>query len=134
VTSPAVHLLDSNVLVALVVPEHVHHRVARAWFQEGKSFATCPTVQGTLLRVLLRQGTRAVDARAALAAVVAHPRHEQWLDDVTYLDVDLARVVGHGQVTGAYLAQLARSRKGRIVTLDGGLAHSAADVADHLPS
>ena len=133
-SSPRVHLLDSNVLVALVVPEHVHHRVARAWFQEGKSFATCPTVQGTLLKVLPRQGTRAVDARAALATVIAHPRHEQWLDNITYLDVDLSRVFGHGQVTDAYMAQLARSRKGRIVTLDGGLAQSAADVADHLPS
>ncbi len=124
------HLLDGNVLVALVLPEHVHHEVAASWFQDSGLFATCPTVQGTLLRLLLRQGTHVSDARAALAAVVGHPRHRQWLDDLSYLEVDLSRVLGHRQVTDAYLAQLARARKGRLATLDRGLAQAAADVAD----
>jgi toxin-antitoxin system PIN domain toxin len=122
--------LDGNVLVALVLPEHVHHDVAEQWFRDSALFATCPTVQGTLLRLLLRQGTHVSDARAALAAVVGHPRHRQWLDDLSYLEVDLSRVLGHRQVTDAYLAQLARARKGRLATLDRGLAQAAADVAD----
>ncbi len=124
------HLLDGNVLVALVLPEHVHHEVAASWFQDSGLFATCPTVQGTLLRLLLRQGTHVSDARAVLEAVVGHPRHRQWLDDIGYLDVDLSQVLGHRQVTDAYLAQLARTRKGRLATLDRGLARAAADVAD----
>src|SRR5450759_5547823 len=76
-------LLDGNVLVAPVIPDHVHHARARTWFPAVARFATCPTVQGTLLRLLLRQGTNRSLAREALAAVVAHPRHEQWLDDLT---------------------------------------------------
>lgn len=128
------HLLDGNVLVALVVPEHVHHAVARSWFRDGGDFATCPTVQGTLLRLLVRQGTRVADARAALAGVVAHPRHQQWLDELTYLDVDLSGVLGHRQVTDAYLVQLVRARGGRLATLDRGLAQVASDVVDLLPS
>jgi toxin-antitoxin system PIN domain toxin len=124
-----VYLLDGNVLVALVLPEHVHHGIARTWFMTVDAFATCPTIQGTLLRLLLRQGTRVADARAALAAVVAHPRHHQWIDDLSYLDIDLSRVLGHGQVTDAYLAGLARSRGGRLATLDRGLAAAAPDVA-----
>lgn len=130
--SPA-HLLDGNVLVALVVPEHVHHSAARSWFRDSGEFATCPTVQGTLLRLLLRQGTRVADARAALLAVVGHPRHHQWLDDLSYVDVDLAHVLGHRQVTDAYLIQLVRARGGRLATLDRGLAQVASDVADLLP-
>ena len=117
-------------LVALVLPEHVHHDVAEQWFQDSGLFATCPTVQGTLLRLLLRQGTHASDARAALGVVVGHPRHRQWLDDLTYLEVDLSRVLGHRQVTDAYLAQLARARSVRLATLDRGLAQANADVAD----
>lgn len=127
------HLLDGNVLVALVVPEHVHHVRARTWFRNAGRFATCPTVQGTLLRLLLRQGTGIAAARQALAAVVGHARHEQWLDDLTYLDVELSQVLGHRQVTDAYLAQLARSRGAALATLDEGLLVAAPDVAELLP-
>lgn len=123
------HLLDGNVLVALVVPEHVHHAIARAWFLDIGRFATCPTVQGTLLRLMLRQGSGTAAARTALEAVVAHPRHEQWLDDVSYTGVDLSHVIGHRQVTDAYLAQLARARKGRVATLDHGFVVASPDVA-----
>ena len=126
-------LLDGNVLVALVVAEHVHHEAARAWFRRAGRFATCPTVQGTLLRLLVRQGTSSGDARAALTVLTGHARHEQWLDDLTYLEVDLSRVLGHRQVTDAYLAGLARSRRGRVATLDRGFAVTASDVAELVP-
>ena len=130
---PGTRLLDGNVLVALVVEEHTHHAAARTWFLGTDRFATCPTVQGTLLRLMVRQGSGIAAARQALDSVVAHPRHEQWLDDVTYVDVDLAHVVGHRQVTDAYLAQLARSRDGRVATLDRGFAAAAPDVAELVP-
>jgi uncharacterized protein len=134
VTSGArTHLLDGNVLVALVVPEHVHHAAARSWFGGVSRFATCPTVQGTLLRLLLRQGSGVAMARDALAAVVGHPRHEQWLDDLTYVEVDLSHVLGHRQVTDAYLAQLARVRREHVATLDRGFAATAPDVVDLVP-
>jgi len=126
-------LLDGNVLVALVVAEHVHHEAARAWFRRVGRFATCPTVQGTLLRLLVRQGTSSSDAREALTVLTGHARHEQWLDDLTYLEVDLSRVLGHRQVTDAYLAGLARARRGRVATLDHGFAVSASDVAELVP-
>ncbi len=127
------HLLDGNVLTALVVPDHAHHAAARSWFGGGRPFATSPTVQGTLLRLLLRQGAGIATARAALRAVTTHPRHEQWYDDVAYADVDLSRVVGHRQVTDAYLAQVARGRGGRVATLDHGFALVADDVVDLVP-
>ncbi len=128
-----VYLLDGNVLVALVVREHVHHAVARAWFSQGGRFATCPTVQGTLLRLLVRQGTSNGEARDVLAVVTAHARHEQWLDELTYLEIDLSGVLGHRQVTDAYLAGLARARGGRVATLDRGFAAAAPDVTELVP-
>ncbi|MGL5865417.1 MAG: TA system VapC family ribonuclease toxin [Dermatophilaceae bacterium] len=127
------HLLDGNVLVSLVMPEHVYHESANAWVRTVDSFSTCPTVQGTLLRMLVRQGTTIVRAREVLGVVVADPRHEQWLDDLTYPEVDLSHAYGHRQVTDAYLAQLARSRHGRIATFDRGLVAAAPDVADLVP-
>lgn len=130
----ATSLLDGNVLIALTVPGHVRHDAARVWLGRDRDFATCPTVQGTLLRTLLRQGMRAGQAQVVLHTVAAHPRHHQWRDDITYLDVDLVGVIGHRQVTDAYLAQLARTHGGRLATFDRGLAQSAPDVVDLLPA
>lgn len=131
-------LLDGNVLAALTMPEHVHHARSHAWFDvhaaaPKATFATCPSVQGTLLRLLLREGVPSAAAVSHLTALVGHPRHEQWLDDISYLDVDLSAVLGHRQVTDAYLAQLARVRGGRLVTMDKGLAQAAPDVVELLP-
>jgi predicted nucleic acid-binding protein len=56
-------------------------------------------------------------------------RHEFWPDDLGYDVVDLRGVVGHRQVPDAYLAALARSRGGRLATLDRALALLHPDVA-----
>ena len=44
--------------------------------------------------------------------------------------VDLTGVLGHAQVTDAYLAALARTRGGRVATLDRAFAAVAPDVVD----
>jgi predicted nucleic acid-binding protein len=50
-------LLDANVLIALVVAEHVHHDAAAEWLSASdETFATCPITQGSLIRFLLRRG------------------------------------------------------------------------------
>jgi predicted nucleic acid-binding protein len=43
-------------------------------------------------------------------------------------------VIGHRQVTDAYLAHLARSRTGRLATFDRGLAEMRDDVTDLVPT
>jgi toxin-antitoxin system PIN domain toxin len=128
-------LLDGNLLVALVAPTHVHHGAAHRWREDAGSgdFATCPVTQGTLVRLAVQQGATITAALDALAALSAHPEHQFWADDVSYLDVDLSRVIGHRQVTDAYLAGLARSRDGRLATFDAGLAATHPDIADLVP-
>lgn len=123
-------LLDGNVLVALTVSEHVHHEAASTWFAaQHPEFATTPITQGTLLRFLLRSGVDAVTATELLAATTDHPQHQFWPDDLPY-DASMVRgVVGHRQVTDAYLAALARARRGVLATFDRGLAALHADVA-----
>jgi uncharacterized protein len=128
-------LLDANVLIALVVSEHVHHDVAADWLVASDiRFATCPITQGSLVRFLVRTGQSAAAALDIVSAVEAANRHEFWSDSVSFADVDVDGVVGHRQVTDAYLAQLARSRKGQLATLDSGLAHLHSDVAVLIPT
>jgi toxin-antitoxin system PIN domain toxin len=123
-------LLDANVLIALVVAEHVHHEAAEAWLERAAGpYATCPFTQTALLRFLVREGGSARDAANVLAAVVGHPRHEFWPADLGADAIAWDRVDGHRQVTDAYLAALARVKGGRLATLDRGLAAVHPDVA-----
>lgn len=126
------HLLDGNVLVALVVEDHIHHRPAEAWLGTDRRFATCPITQGTLLRFLIRNGISASDAASVLQQLTLDERHEFWPDDVGYQEVALTGVVGHRQVTDAYLAHLARSRAAGLATFDQGLAALHGGVAELL--
>lgn len=126
-------LLDASVLISLVLPAHVHHQRTRRWFGSDTDFATCPVTHGALVRMLVRQGASAKHAQEVLGLVLGHARHEQWWDDVSYVDVDLRAVTGHRQVTDAYLAALARARSARLATLDRGLVAAHPDVALLVP-
>lgn len=127
-------LLDANVLIALIVAEHVHHDAADAWLAGlDEPFATCPITQGSLVRLLIRDGEKAEQAISVVREITANPRHEFWPDDLGYADVSMAGVMGHRQVTDAYLAGLARARAGRLATFDNGLAALHADVAELIP-
>ncbi|MDR0627688.1 MAG: hypothetical protein LBG11_10630, partial [Bifidobacteriaceae bacterium] len=56
-----------------------------------------------------------------------------WADDVPFREVRMAGVVGHRQVTDAYLAQLARRHGAKFATFDQGAAAQHADVAWLIP-
>lgn len=127
-------LLDANVLIALVVSDHVHHAPAEDWFAlRDDSFATCPITQGSLVRLLIKQGQSAEDARAVVIALANSPRHEFWPDSVSFTDFELQGVIGHRQVADGYLAQLARANRGRLATFDRGLASLHPDIAELVP-
>ena len=127
-------LLDGNLLVALRIDSHVHHERARAWFRRRNKdrFATCPLTQGTLLRVHM---TMAMDGSAtaawqALLEINSHRRHIFWAENFSYLEVSSAGLQGPRQVTDAWLAELARRKRGKLATLDEGLALLHPNVAE----
>ncbi|HEY2947010.1 MAG TPA: TA system VapC family ribonuclease toxin [Micromonosporaceae bacterium] len=128
-------LLDANVLIGIVVVEHVHHDVAEAWLAGlTRRFATCPITEGSLVRLLLREGQAAETAQAVISALADDSRHEFWPDDLSYRDVLMRGVIGHRQANDAYLAALARARGGRLASFDEGLAKLHADVVDLVPT
>ena len=60
---------------------------------------------------------------ALLEEIVSLPEHEFWPDDLTLkatIPKDLP-VMGHQQVTDAYLLALAAARGGKLSTLDRGI-------------
>ncbi len=128
-------LLDANVLIALTVSDHLHHAAAGTWLNamDGR-IATCPITQGALIRMVLREKGTTVQARQILDGLATHGRHEFWPDDLDFAAVRLTGVIGHRQVTDAYLAALARARGERLATFDRGLAALHPDVADLIGS
>jgi uncharacterized protein len=134
--APDVHLLDANVLVAMADAAHVHHLPATRWFAaSATAFATCPMTQGALIRVLLR--LEAVPGVAVATRVLqgftAHPRHKFWADELDYAQINWKGVIGHRQVTDAYLAALARHNSGKLASFDRGLVALHPDVAVLVP-
>ena len=125
-------LLDVNVLIALVDPQHVHHEPSHRWFQAhgGHGWATCPLTQNALLRILGNPrypnspGGPAV-VMSLLQGLLAHPGHVFWSDALSW---DAAGVfmgdglLHHGQITDAYLLALAVHHRGVLVSFDRRLS------------
>jgi len=128
------YLLDANVLVALVIEDHEHHDVVSRWAGQAGPLAVCPIVEGALVRFLLRVGESAATAGAMLAAVHELPSVEFWPDSVSYVDLDLAGLRGHREVTDLYLLGLASAKKATLATLDEGLAHRHPAASLLLPT
>ena len=125
------HLLDVNVLIALMWPTHTAHDRVRRWF--GKhgpdGWATCPLTQAGFVRVVSNPAFSSdavipAEAMAILDANLDQESHRFWKDEITMsaaVKPFRGRVVGHRQVTDAYLLGLAVRNGGRLATLDGGI-------------
>lgn len=126
------HLLDVNVLIALVDPAHLQHDVAHDWFGRvgHQAFATCPITENGLLRIVghpkyPNSPGPPSTVVAALAAIRALPGHAFWADSVSLADhalIHAALLSSHARVTDSYLLALARAHHGRLATLDHKLA------------
>ncbi len=126
-------LLDANVLIALTVQEHEHHERSTTWAATVDRFAVCPIVEGALVRFLLRLGESAATARQVIQRIGSLPACEFCAASISYADVELGHVVGHRQVTDAYLVSLARANGETLATLDQRLASSMPEHTLLLP-
>jgi toxin-antitoxin system PIN domain toxin len=143
-TQAPVWLLDANLLIALTHSGHVHHPEAHAWFgaRPKRRWATCTLTQLAFIRLtsnprIAGKEISPAEAMHALADLVAQSTHEFWPDAVEPAQIQAmqsAALVGHRQVTDAYLLGLAAHRGNRLATLDRGLVSFAlaSDLAGHV--
>lgn len=116
------HLLDANALIALVLADHEHHDRVASWSATVDRMALSPIVEGALMRFLVRRGQSPASGSEILTRLYAGTRFVFLPDALTYRDAELGHVVGHRQVTDAYLAALAAHHEARLATLDRALA------------
>ena len=86
------------------------------------------------MRFLLRLGESATTAAEVVRRIHEMAACDFWADSISYTDVDLGHVIGHRQVTDAYLVGLARANAATLATLDEGLVNSVPDHTVLLPS
>jgi toxin-antitoxin system PIN domain toxin len=136
-----VGLLDVNVLVALLVPEHEHHHAAIQWFtaESNQGWATCAVTELGVIRVCAQlpggPWWPETTADRLLLLTASSRAYEFWPDaisPVAMAEVRAARTVK--QITDRYLLGLARRHGGRVITFDSGLVVSGGnDVKNLLP-
>ncbi|MGB9071883.1 MAG: TA system VapC family ribonuclease toxin [Terriglobales bacterium] len=125
-------LLDVNVLIALLWPPHEAHARAQRWFAHNadQGWASCAMTQAGFVRIVSnpafsRRAVSPRDALEVLSGSLQHPAHHFWTEDIGVNEA-LAhfgrRLLGHQQVTDAYLLGLAIHKKGRLATLDASLS------------
>jgi toxin-antitoxin system PIN domain toxin len=125
------YLLDVNLLIALSWPTHVDHDIAQSWFRrKGRSgWASCPLNQLGFVRIssnpkFVDGAVSPQEAIALLHSVSILRNHQFWPDGLNLVESELipfCHLVGHRQLTDAYLIGLARKNKGKVASLDPGM-------------
>ena len=133
-------LLDINVIIALLDSGHVMHRAARDWMgrELEHGWATCPLTENGVVRIMAQPAypnrQPAAQVAGRLAEACRHGRHQFWPEQISLLQDGLIhwdRLLGHRQITDAYLLALAVTQGGRFVTFDQRI--SVDLVADATP-
>ena len=134
------YLLDTNLLIALAWPQHSHHAPAHAWFGATghQAWSTCPITQLGFVRIssnpkIITHSVSPRQAMAMLERILAVPGHEFWPDGITpttAAQFTSLALVGHRQVTDAYLLALAQHQGGKLATFDTGVPDLLPALAD----
>ncbi len=133
-------LLDVNVVIALLDPDHAFHERAHDWWaaQTKSGWASCPIVENGVVRIMSHpgysQGARFTpgDLISRLQTFATQTNHEFWPDDVSLRDEKFftaTRIHSSRQLTDLYLLALASKNDGRLATFDKGIPISAVCVA-----
>lgn len=136
-------LFDVNLIIALYLPDHIHHTLAHEWWDANRAagWASCPLTQNGFVRILSQTRSprpiAVVEALDRLREATAETDHEFWPDDVAMHDDRLFagdRIHGHNQLTDVYLLGLAVRNGGRLATFDRRISRQAVRGAepDHL--
>lgn len=129
-------LLDINVIIALLDPDHVFHEQGHVWWaaNAAEGWASCPLTENGVIRIMSSAGY-SQRARFAPGDLISRLRqfteatnHEFWPDDLSLRDggVFVAdHIHSSRQLTDVFLLGLAKRHGGRLVTFDRSIPLSA---------
>jgi toxin-antitoxin system PIN domain toxin len=121
-------LLDVNVLIALLDADHLHHQRASEWLAQhiDAGWASCAITQNGCIRIMSQpsypNALPAAQVAARLGEATATRHHLFIPGALSLLDprrFDVHQLLGHRQVTDAYLLGTAVEHDLRFVSFDG---------------
>ena len=133
-------LLDVNVIIALLDPDHAFHERAHEWWAANtkSGWSSCPVTENGVVRIMSspayspRMRFTPGDLISRLRTFVHQTDHEFWPDDISLRDESVfaaERIHGSRQVTDLYLLALAARHNGRLATFDTAIPISAVRTA-----
>lgn len=130
------HLLDANALIALGWPAHEHHERMLGWFSRNarSGWASTALTQAAFVRIISQpafsgRSIAVTEVAELLLRNTAHPKHVFVPLDFGFeqvLGLCTGGVVGHRQITDAYLLTAAIRQGMKLVTFDAGTAQLLA--------
>ena len=133
-------LLDVNVLIALLDPDHAFHDRSHRWWKSNANsgWASCPLTENGVVRIMSNPAySKAAqfspgDLIQRLEQFANGSDHQFWPDDVSLRDKGVfvgSRLHGSRFITDVYLLALAAKRQGRLATFNQGILVSAVCAA-----
>lgn len=120
-------LLDINVLIALLDPDHAFHQRAHDWWSVDTAWASCPLSENGLVRIMASPSYSTTSPftvagiTRTFQTFVAGTNHAFWSDTVSIIDPGRFRhdgILSARQLTDLYLLALAVENGGCLVTFD----------------
>ncbi len=134
------HLLDANALIALGWPTHEHHSRMIQWFSQHAraGWATTAFTQSAFVRIVSQptfSGRPIAISEVAelMLRNTSHPKHRLAALDFGFTGVWAActgGILGHRQITDAWLLTAAIRGGMRLLTFDTGIAHLLATAQE----
>ena len=132
------HLLDANALIALGWPTHEHHPRMISWFRQHSraGWASTAFTQSAFVRIVSQPAFsgRAIaigEVAELLLRNTAHPKHRLVALDFGFADVlhaCTAGILGHRQITDAWLLTAAIRSGMKLLTFDAGITQLLANA------
>jgi toxin-antitoxin system PIN domain toxin len=133
-------LLDVNVIIALLDPDHAFHERAHAWWAANlkRGWASCPLTENGVVRIMSNPNYSEKarftpgDLIDRLRKFAGQSNHEFWPDKISLRDEKIfaaERIHSSRQLTDLYLLALAVEHHGRLVTFDRGIPLSSVHNA-----
>lgn len=134
------YLLDANALIALAWPAHEHHPAMLRWFERHakNGWATNALTQGAFVRIVSQPAFAGrplaiADVAELLLRNVAHIKHSYLALDFGFEEVlgtCSGGILGHRQITDAWLLACAVRHRAKLATFDTGVEQLLATVAE----
>jgi hypothetical protein len=124
-----IHLLDVNLLIAVLDPHHVHNKSAHRWISalpKPMRWATCPLTENAFVRIIGNPSypNSPGAAGAALALLrqnCSQDEHSFWADDISLRNHALwdgPEIMKASDLTDLYLLALAVKHGGKLASFD----------------